>query len=260
MHGSGGTKCSLTWAARFLAAHGNVTLTLSDPKTDEEAVDRHVEATRKAIKYLRSHSNPFAQYIDRDNLGLTGHSLGSTAIAYVQGVSPKVHAIVALDNLKAFRHGDPATALHCAGAPTGAVHPRVPALGMASDFPCANDAAKTDKLNGWRAWRAAKVQAMELVLRGFAHRDFAGGATDPKLTKVGYYMLAWFDRWLLNDHSQCGKLLSSQPLGIPIGQMLSARQTLQGQPSKAFHSAAYLPARIVTANLVPYLQSHPPVC
>jgi hypothetical protein len=260
MHGGGGTKCSLTWAARFLAAHGYVTLTVTDPKSDEDAVDRHVEATRKAIKYLRSHANPFAPYIDRDNLGLTGHSLGATAIVYVQGVAPKVNAIVALDNLKYFRHGDPATALHCAGAMTDPVHPRVPALGMASDFPCANDAGKTDKQFGWRKWRAADVQAVELVLRDFKHRDFGGGGTDPKLRKVAYYMRAWFDRWLLHDHSQCGRIFAKHPLGIPIAQMLSTRPSLQGHLSNAYHSAAYLPGRIVTANLVPYLQSHPPVC
>jgi hypothetical protein len=181
-------------------------------------------------------------------------------VSYVQGLAPAVKTIVAMDNLKQFTYGEPATALGCAGAMSQPATIRVPALGMAMDQPCANDAAKTDKQFGFRAWRSAKQPTLELVMRGFAHTDFSRSGSDVKLRRVAYYLLAWFDRWLLNDTSQCAKLLSSDPLAIPVAHMLSARQALLGQPSSAFHSGAYLPGTIDTDDLVPFLQSHPSVC
>jgi hypothetical protein len=262
MHGRGGSKCGLAWAARLLAAHGYVTLILTVPGTAaaSDPFPSAILAVRRAVKYLRSPSNPFDQYIRDNKIGLAGHSLGAAAVSYVQGISPPVKAIVALDNLRAFTYGDPATPLDCTGTMSQPSGPRVPALGMAMDLPCQTDAGKTDKQYGFRAWRSAKQPAMELVMRGFVHTDFAGGGSDAKLKKVAYYTLAWFNRWLLNDQSQCAKLLSSHPLGIPIAQMLSARQALVGQPSKAFHSGAYLPGTIDSDDLVPYLQNHQQIC
>jgi hypothetical protein len=259
MHGGKGGKnfkCALYWAARLLAAHGYVTLILTDTYSETEQVSLRILATERAIEYVRSPSNPFAAYIDRDNLGLAGHSNGARAVDYVQGIqgiSPYVKAIVALDNLEKFRYGDPAIALHCAGAMAGQNTPRVPALGMASNHPCATDPGKTDKQYGWKAWRAAGLPSMELVMAGFEHEDFTTGSTDDakheaKLKKVAYYMLAWFNRYLLNDTSQDAKLLSSHPLGRPIADMLSAR------PSKAFHSAAFIPGKIDCNDLLPCLQ------
>jgi hypothetical protein len=262
MHGRGGNKCALAWAARLLAAHGYVTLVWTVPGT-AAASDPNppaILATERAITFLRSPSNPYKHYIRRNNLGLAGHSLGATAVSYVQGISKPVQAIVALDNLKKFTYGDPATALGCAPAMSHPGTPRVPALGLAMDQPCASDAAKTDKQYGFRTWREAKLPTMELVMRGFAHTDFSRSGSDAKLQRVAYYLLAWFDRWLQGDQSQCARLLSSQPLGIPIAQMLSARQALVGQPSTAFHSGAYLPGTIDTDDVVPYLQSHQQIC
>lgn len=262
MHGKGGTKCSLAWAARLLAAHGYVTLILTNPGTGSQPdpVPGHILATRQAVKYLRSSSNPFDQYIQDKNIGLAGHSLGAKAVSFAQGVALNVQAIVALDNLNEFSYGDPATPLNCSGNLSHPATPRVPALGMAMDLPCASDPPKTDKQYGYKAWHSAKLPAMELVMRGFAHTDFGGGATDAKLKRAGYYMLAWFNRWLLHDQSQCAKLLSAHPLGISIGQMLSARQMLVGHPSKAFHSAAYLPGKVDSDDLVAYLQNHQQIC
>jgi hypothetical protein len=256
MHGRGGNQCALEWAARLLAAHGYVTLILTNPTSGQhplaQDVASHILAARRGVAFLTSTSNPFHAETDGNDVGLVGHSLGTNAIVAVQQKTHSVRAIVALDNLKQYEFGDPATALECQPPSSRPVVPRVPALGEAMDLPCASTPSVTDKLAGYRAWRARGVPAMELVMRSFRHVDFTGAFPDTstfkiriaKLRRAGYYMLAWLDRWLLGDASAVDRLLSPTPLGVPIANVLSAR------PEAAYRSAAFLPGRIECDDLV----------
>jgi pimeloyl-ACP methyl ester carboxylesterase len=254
-HGNGGNQCALAWAARLLAAHGYVTLTFTRPTTEPTMLQKvvaHTLAVRKAAAYLRSPANPWHAFIDPTRLGLAGHSLGARAVSSAQQATPGVKAIVALDNLMGFQLGDPGIPLVCTGPPTGPLTPRVPALGFASDVPCLSDPAITDKLSGFRTWKTHGKPSMELVMRGFTHPDFTGQFPNTpanavrvqKLRRTGYYMLAWFDRWLGGNATATTRLLSHTPLGVPVAQMFSAR------PAAAYRSAGFIPGAIDCDDLV----------
>ena len=254
-HGNGGNQCALAWAARLLAAHGYVALTFTRATTEptmQQKVADHTLAVRQAAAYLRSPANPWHAYIDPTRLGLAGHSLGARAVSSAQQGTPGVRAIVALDNLMGFQLGDPGIPLACPSPPTGPITPRVPALGFASDVPCLSDPATTDKLSGFRTWKAAGKPTMELVMRHFVHLDFTGQFAETpanagrvqKLRRTGYYLLAWFDRWLGGDVTANARLLSHTPLGVPVAQMFSAR------PAAAYRSAGFIPGAIDCADLV----------
>src|SRR4029453_12847615 len=87
LHGLGGNKCGLWWAARLLASRRYISLVLSYPEGDTPADHgpEAVKATRSAIKYLRSPADPYRGLLLRNDLGLVGHSQGSIGASIVQG-------------------------------------------------------------------------------------------------------------------------------------------------------------------------------
>ena len=135
LHGAGGDACSLWWAARLLAQHGFVALTLHYEAPAEaggyEAAGE--DAGRAGLAYLATLSN-----ITPHRLALIGHSLGSSAAMGIQSKLSNVVAtarktvstVVALDNLRAYTKQDPGGGTHCSDSPSGKVKPRVPAIGI----------------------------------------------------------------------------------------------------------------------------------
>lgn len=263
LHGRGGNLCGLWWAARLLAAHKYVALVVSmDAGVDvAHASDIADVAARSSVSFLRGHQDPYGRYLDRGDLGLVGHSQGSMGVSRAQGELPQVKAIVGMDNLRAFGHDDPG-GIGCAVAGTLPVTPKVPGLGIGSETGCGQ---RTDKLAGYHAWRGIAPAAtsvprpplatMEVVLAHSQHGGFGGGGSHDathlnQLKASGYYMLAWFDRWLKGDQGAQSRLLSPMPLGVPIDDLLSAKSPMGPNPSPAaFHSAAYLPGVIDCENL-----------
>ena len=167
--------------------------------------------------------NPFFDRIDRDRLGLAGHSLGATGVSVVQsygapGAEPwpgkldtenPVDVIVAWDSL---RTPGPAAG----GAP--AVVPRVPAMGQTSEYGIFGS-AKTTPPNieghkgGYVGWRDAKLPVFQLTIQGSTHFEWSLIPTFPTTSWcpeiaggqcVGgwgrplaeHYSVAWLDRWL----------------------------------------------------------------
>jgi dienelactone hydrolase len=231
MHGAGGTQCGLWWAARDLAGHGYIALVL----THDGPLAGHVAATRAGISFLLSARNPYARRTDPARIGVAGHSQGSNAALVAQQQDPRIDAIVALDSLKAFAHGDRSAFVGCVG-PRQPITPRVPALGLARDSGCPQRPQDTDpaqKLDGHRVWHAAGIATATLVLRGFAHASFARGGSDAQHRLAGRYLLAWFDRWL------GGRRGALRPILRPRAGVLSTR----------FRSAAFIPGRIDTEHL-----------
>jgi hypothetical protein len=258
LHGRGGDKCGLWWAARLLASHQYIALVVSmHPGMDVgQASDIADVAARSSVAFLRGIKDPYRAYLDRGDLGMAGHSQGSMGVSRAQSDLPQVKAIVGMDNLRAFGHDDPG-GVGCAVAGTLPVTPTVPGLGIGSETGCGE---RTDKLAGYHAWRGAgtadaPMPTMEVVLARSDHPSFGGGGSHSskhltQLKASGYYMRAWFDRWLKNDHGAQARLLDTTPIGVPIDDLLSAMSPAGPKPSPAaFHSAAYLPGAIDCEDL-----------
>jgi hypothetical protein len=213
--------------------------------TVQDASTEGARAARSGVAFLRSKANPYGKVTQRNNLGLVGHSQGSMGASIVQGKLKAVRAIVGYDNLRTFGYSDPG-GIGCIG-PTDPVNPRVPGLGLGSETGCEDDPTLTDKLAGFHAWKAKGIPTMEAVLRGMTHPQFGGGAPHNAahaalLKHAAYYTINWLDRWLRGRKAAVGRLLSPNPLGVPIDQMLSGN----GAP---FASAAFLPGRIDCEDL-----------
>lgn len=250
-HGLGGSQCALWWAAQDLAGHGYQAVVWTSPQgaSNGEAFVNAVDAMRSAIAFVRTPANPFASTADTNRIALGGHSLGSIVASFVQGgPDPGVRAAVAFDNLRCWVTGDPGAAgPECANAPAVEITPRVPALGFAKDEPCdaKPDFAPADlKQPGFLHWRARGVPAMELVMAGYEHGDFAVGGSESQLRSLAYFTEAWLERWLDGDKSAEKRLLATEVLGERTASLLST----------TYRSGAYLPPAVDTTAYRSWLQ------
>lgn len=158
--------------------------------------------------------NPFWERIDRDRLGITGHSLGASGISSVQGYPGErfafpdagggnpVRALVAWDRLSADADNPP----------------RVPAMGQSADYPFLpvpyNEPPAPEAHKGaYHAYREAGVPVFQFTVQGATHFDWSllpafpatswcpdvsnracdGGWGQPM---IRHYTVAWMDRWL----------------------------------------------------------------
>ena len=117
------------------------------------------------------------------HLGIAGHSLGATAVSYVQAVDKRVSAVVALDKLSATPGF---TAL-------GAMKPVVPSMGIQSEYgfnvypyvlshgssiapqpgpPSEGPDPMRELKSGFVAWRKAHVDSMVIVPRASTHLEY----------------------------------------------------------------------------------------
>ena len=260
LHGRGGNLCGQWWAARLLASHGYIALTVTLHQGDDpdEASDIAYAAAKSAVPFMTGSDDPYLDDLDTDSIGMAGHSQGGMGVSRAQSELPEVKAVVGMDNLRKFAYNDPGSPM-CQG-PSLPVTPTVPGMGIGSESGCTDDLHLTDKLAGYRAWRHVArttmpdLATMEVVLAHSTHGNFGGGGShsDPKhlrqLRATGYYMRAWFDLWLKGNQSAYDRLRSPTPMGIPIDDMLSSKSPSWNQA--AFHSAAFLPAQSVDcANL-----------
>jgi hypothetical protein len=255
LHGRGGNDCGLWWGARLLASHGYIALVVSmDPGADvTEASDIADVAARSSVSFLRGHKDPYRRFLKRGDLGLVGHSQGSMGVSRAQSDVPHVKAIVGMDNLRAYGYDDPG-GIGCSVAGTLPVTPKVPGLGIGSETGCG---PRSDKLAGYHFWHAFSpaLATMEVVLARSDHPSFGGGGAHTvkhrnQLKRSGYYMRAWFDRWLKGNLAAQARLLDPTPLGTPIDDVLSPKTpTGPTVNPAAFHSAAYLPGVIDCEDL-----------
>lgn len=160
--------------------------------------------------------NPFHERIDRERLGIAGHSLGATGVSTVQaygapGAEPWPGLLDTANPVKVVVAWD--------GLSSGFV-PRVPAMGQTSEYgiggtafssppdPEANKAA-------YAKWAAADVPVYEFTIAGSTHFEWSLIPTFPSTSwcadtsesacrggwgnpMAQHYSLAWFDRWLKN--------------------------------------------------------------
>jgi hypothetical protein len=167
--------------------------------------------------------NPFHDRIDRERLGLAGHSLGATGVSVVQsyggaGAEPwpglldaenPVDVVVAWDSLRA-----PAAA----SGTTPAVVARVPAMGQTSEYGIGGVAKTTPPdpeghKGAFVGWQQAGVPVYQLTIQGSTHFEWSLIPTFPATSwcpevvagqcaggwgrpLAEHYSLAWLDRWL----------------------------------------------------------------
>ncbi len=235
------------WAAQLLVRHGYVVLSF-DPRgqgrSDNRSPDGEagsnsnpsvfvtnlvdaVDFARSTPQHPYAHNqtytrapstpyNPFWQYVDRERVGLAGHSLGARGVSVVQGLQPwpgsaggdnPVDVIVAWDNLAAGGAGGEAI------ANVGEYRPRVPAMGQSADYwltpqPKTSPPDPLEKSPGVALWRDAGLPVFQIQIQGGTHYEWSlmptlptsawepggdGGWGQPLLR---HYTLAWFDRWL----------------------------------------------------------------
>jgi pimeloyl-ACP methyl ester carboxylesterase len=252
-HGLGGNQCAQWWTARDLAGHGYVAVVWTAPVGTGAvtAFVNAVDAMRSARAFVRTPANPYAAFSDTTRMALAGHSLGSIVASFVQqDGDPGVRTIVALDTLRRWLTGDPGGAVFECTPPHGAeVTPRVPALGFAKDEPCdvlPGHAPADLKLPGFDRWREAGVPAVELVMAGYDHLDFATPGSEARHRDLAYFIEGWLARWLLGDPAGEERLFAETVEGRPIEDLLSTR----------FLSGAYLPGRIDTSDFRAFLADH----
>lgn len=264
--GSGtGQALYYLWSARALAGQGYLALAVdpqgagrSDVAGDPEScgadgcpgipyqdANNFVDAFASALDFVESGDHPWLTKADVTRIGVAGHSLSARAAGLLQGEDERIDALVAWDNLSSDLHGD--AGVSSGGGTCGAliggsvpeselVDVRIPAMGQASDSPPGCDPQNSDpevKKTGYRYWRDAGTDAMQLVVAGAAHGDWAQTRdSDPaQLQLFQHYTQLWFDRYLKPDEASSEDLLQRDVLGQPVQQSLS----------NAFHSAIFLP-------------------
>ncbi len=157
-------------------------------------------------------SDPLRRLVDASELGIAGHSRGADVASILGARDRRVDAIVAFDNLME------TTSPNAAGN-TKPLSPRVPALGMSADYyeapqPYTADPPPYEKDHGFRAYRQAGKDAMEVIIRGGTHYEwsYAPGlpATLRGIDMATWYAQAWFDRYLKHRQSAVRRLLSDR--------------------------------------------------
>ncbi|MFN4329803.1 MAG: alpha/beta hydrolase family protein [Limnobacter sp.] len=158
--------------------------------------------------------NPMHAFVDKDRIGIAGHSYGAGGVTWVQSygaqgsepwpglLSPSnpVKAIVAWDALGSSKAPTSATltSLFPTGGSAGSlpenpltspggtppVVPQVPALGFTSEYgftpvPFVRNPPRDEHLSGFKEWQAAKVPVMQVTVAGSTHLDYSLGSVLP---------------------------------------------------------------------------------
>jgi dienelactone hydrolase len=153
-------------------------------------------------------------------VAIVGHSLGASAVSYVQGVDKRVEAVVALDKL----HG---TSDEGIPGPDG-VRPVVPALAVQSEYgfnvqpywmqhgssiaarpgpPTEAPDPRREEKTGFDSWRAAGVDSMVVVPRASTHLEYTDIAFVLPASRYGQaltsvYVQRWLGRYMKHRRSR----------------------------------------------------------
>jgi dienelactone hydrolase len=211
VHGGAADQEMYLWGAEALAEAGYMVLTFQIPNPENAAGDSHYPDAKAALDYLfatpaartpAGDYNPRWSELDREHVGLAGHSAGGVAVSRLGQEDPRVGAIVSWDR-----------------AQSGPMPPdlalRTPALFLTADFNCQkvpvclpapypdppDPRGPGDKDEDFQRVSGAGVDSMKVSLRAATHLDFTQFAPTPPSSRYGalvasYYTLAWFDRYL----------------------------------------------------------------
>jgi dienelactone hydrolase len=196
---------------------------------------------RRVEEGLNAAFNPFWRLVDRQRIGIAGHSLGARAVSFVGQKDPRVDAIAAWDNL-----GLPTKPSNCASAPATRTDTQIakPALGISNDYgivqtPFTEDPNPEEKNTAFHAYREAGVDSMELTIRGGSHEESAfipgrvapvplGSATLRGQELIGWYTTAWFDKYV-----KCPGAASAERCEARADRRLATSRWRDDEPGQA---------------------------
>ena len=164
-------------------------------------------------------------------LAIVGHSLGATAVSYVQGIDKRVEAVVALDKLS--------TSTAVGNSPSfdaqGPLKPVVPGLGVQSEYgftvapyfanpglfnsqgvtsPTQAPDPYREEKTGYQGWKSAGVDSMVIVPRASTHLEYTDISYVLPASRYGqdvasHYAQAWIDKYVKHDPAADGALLAT---------------------------------------------------
>ena len=200
LHGGGSRKELHWWSSQTLAEAGYMVVAFNgaaDSMPNAEDVLDWLLSTPAEPTAAGEH-NPFWAELDRDRIGLAGHSRGGQTASVLGQLDPRVTAIVSWDrgtNLPLPERLD------------------TPTLFFVSDYECqANPVCQPEPYaeppqgegpgergREYDIVRAAGVDSMKVALRATTHLDWT--PSEPSGNRYGeivsvYYTIAWFDRYL----------------------------------------------------------------
>lgn len=210
VHGGSANQEMYLWGTEALAEAGYMVLTFQIPEPDNAESSFHYPDTKDALDYFTSTPghptkagdvNPLWTELDRDHIGLAGHSAGGVAVSRIGQEDPRVSAIVSWDRAQSTPM--PANLkLH------------TPALFVVADFNCQrvpvcvpqpytsapDPKGPGNKDEDYQRLAAAGVDTMKIALRAATHLDFTqfppGTGSRYGAVTTSYYTLAWFNRYL----------------------------------------------------------------
>ena len=178
---------------------------------------------RRVAAGLATANNPLWDMIDPHHIGIAGHSLGASAVSFVGQLDPRVDAIVAWDNLRPPGDSGNFPTPDCPSGSSDRTPPPItkPALGFSNDYgltptPYTTDPDPESHNAGLSAYRAAGVDSMQVNIRGGSHYEYSYipnvdfDATLRGLDMAIWYTAAWFDKYLKQDSSADGRLLTTR--------------------------------------------------
>jgi hypothetical protein len=190
--------------------------------------------------------NPGYGVLDAKNLGIAGHSLGATAVSVVQQCSDRGQVWRTVADC----HGQsyPIRTVIGFDALSGSVTPVVPGMDQEADgyflnpVPAPQAPDPHAHLGAFNKWSAAGLDTYAFSVRGGTHLEwsyipFISMATSYGRHQIGYYTLAWFDRWLSPSAAVRTDALQ-RLLNGPIAQHI---------PVEAPWRANYMSARYLSA-------------
>jgi dienelactone hydrolase len=225
VHGGAADQEMYLWGAEALAESGYMVLTFQIPEPENAAGDSHYPDAKAALAYLLDvpdgsdkgdASNPRWMELDREHIGLAGHSAGGVAVSRLGQEDRRVGAIVSWDRAQS-------------GPMPAGLKLRTPALFLTADFNCQkvpvclpvaystppDPRGPGDKDTDFQRVSAAGIDSMKVSLRAATHLDFTEFAPTPPSSRYGalvasYYTLAWFDRYLKNSFSAEARLTATK--------------------------------------------------
>ena len=194
-------------------------------------------------------------------VAIVGHSLGASAVSFVEGVDRRAETVVGLDKLGADQTFGSRTA-----------HPVIPALGIQSEYgfnvepywmmgstsfapqphsPSQGPDPQREEKTGFVGWRNAGVDTMLIVPRASTHLEYTDVNYALPASRYGqdfasHYVQAWLDKYLKHDRTADGRLLAAkfsylEPSGqgrwTPVTLNRADRLSFYFCSGYAFHSA-----------------------
>jgi dienelactone hydrolase len=179
------------------------------------------QGAEDSLSYFDSSANPYYASLNRNRIGIAGHSLGAAAVSEIGQCDKRVKTIVAWDDLHAITdcHGGgeaipPAEQWHDGKL----VH--VPALALTNDYlfnpqPMTSPPDPQSKAAGYDQLVNAGLDSMQVAFRNATHLTYSYipyvlPANELSERMASYYTVAWLDRYLKGDDTAFKRLTAAK--------------------------------------------------